>query len=227
VGQACTFLADMTLTGTTPTFDLTISGATNAGARYGADLDSTTDKFIMTGVAATMTQFTGSTPICAISIGPGIPSDTTGHATANSSMQFPSTSLPKWFIYTYITTSTGTNEVQTIDLGDIGAADTFKLTFNTHETGLITYADPMNAAIQTALAGLSDFADDETDVTVTRTSATVYVATFVGTKAQTDVGAITITSTTGFTPTGVTETTKGVVPTEDYNGTISAIWHDK
>lgn len=104
-------------------------------------------------------------------------------------------------------------EVQTINLGDIAAADTFKLTYNAHESALITYSTDMSAAIQAALVGLADF--EAGDVVVTKTSLSVYVVTFGGAFANRDATAITITTTTGFTPVGVTETTKGGVGTED------------
>jgi len=110
--KSCTILLDITMGSTTPVFDFTVSGGTTAGGRYGADLDSTTDKFIFTGVAAAITQLTtdGSTPIVTLDIGPGIPLDTTGSATANSCYSFPCTGLPKWLIYTYIYDGTSTTE---------------------------------------------------------------------------------------------------------------------
>lgn len=113
------------------------------------------------------------------------------------------------------------NEIQTIDLGDIGAADTYTLTFNAHATSAITYSADQTAAIQAALEALVDFAPG--DLVVTQTSASVYVVTFQSTGAYgaTDVGAITITNPTTFTPTGVTETNKGVVGDETYDLTLS------
>src|SRR3954466_4953470 len=98
------FLLDLTITGTTPLFDFTISGGQTA-TRHGAALDSTTDKFEFTaGGPATITQLTTdtSTPITTVSIGPGVTTDTTGSATANSAFAFSSVGLPPYLIYTYI-----------------------------------------------------------------------------------------------------------------------------
>ena len=114
------------------------------------------------------------------------------------------------------------DEIQTLELNDIGAADTFKLTFNGHETAdAITYSADMTAAIQAGLESLVDFVPG--DVTVTQTDTNSYPITFpaTGNYGMTDVGAITITTPTGFTPTGVTETNKGVVGDEVYALTLS------
>ena len=99
-------LLDITITGTTPTMDFTISGG-QAATRFGATLDSTTDKFEFTaGGPMTITQLTtaASTPIVAVSCGPGVQTDTTGSATVNSAYAFSAVTLPTWLIYTYITT---------------------------------------------------------------------------------------------------------------------------
>ena len=111
--NAVTFIIDITITGTTPTFDFTISGGQVAGGRYGATLDSTTDKFEFTaGGPATITQLTtaASTPITTVSIGPGVQTDTTGSATVNSAYAFSAVGLPPWLIYTYIYDGTTTDE---------------------------------------------------------------------------------------------------------------------
>ncbi len=101
--RAFTCLLDVTITGTTPLLDFTISGATTAN-RNGALLDSTTDKFQLGGVPVTITQLTtdASTPIVTIEVGPGITLDTTGSATVNSGYAFPVVGLPTYLIYTYI-----------------------------------------------------------------------------------------------------------------------------
>lgn len=84
----------------------------------------------------------------------------------------------------------------------------FKLTFNSHATDRVYYDADITAAIQAALDGLSDF--DPGDVTVSRTSATIYSVSFAGGAYEgQDVGPITITSPWGFTPTGVTVTEQG------------------
>jgi hypothetical protein len=104
---------DITITGTTPLFDLTISGGQVAGGRSGATLDSTTDKFEFTaGGPMAITQLTtdNSTPITTISCGPGVQTDTSGSATANSAFAFSAVTLPPWLIYTYIYDGTTNDE---------------------------------------------------------------------------------------------------------------------
>lgn len=111
--KSALFILDIAIAGTTPLFDLTISGGNTAGGRYGADLDSTTDKFEFTaGGPVTITQLTtdGSTPIVAINIGPGVQTDTTGSATVNSAYGFSCAVLPPYFIYTYIYDGTTMDE---------------------------------------------------------------------------------------------------------------------
>lgn len=97
------------------------------------------------------------------------------------------------------------NEVQTLNFNDIGAADTFTLTHAGTATGAITYSADMSTDIDTALSALATI----DNVTVSKTSLSVYVVTFTGGSGNTDVSALTITNQTGFTATGVTETTKG------------------
>lgn len=114
-GWARSFMCilDITITGTTPLFDLTISGGQTAGGRYGATLDSTTDKYEFTaGGPMTITQLTTdtSTPITVISCGPGVQTDTTGSATVNSAYSFSCATLPPWLIYTYVTDGTTGDE---------------------------------------------------------------------------------------------------------------------
>lgn len=99
------------------------------------------------------------------------------------------------------------NEIQTIDLNDIGAADTFKLTHNAVASAQITFAADMSTAIQTALEALASIGTG--NVTVAKGAGQTYACTFVGALAHTDVSAITITNSAGFTPGVVTETNKG------------------
>ena len=110
--KAFTCILDLTITGTTPLFDFTISGGTTAGGRKGATLDSTTDKFFLGGNGVTITQLTtdGSTPTVSIDVGSGVTLDTTGSATANSGYAFPVAGLPMWLIYTYIMDGTTNDE---------------------------------------------------------------------------------------------------------------------
>ena len=111
------------------------------------------------------------------------------------------------------------NEVQTIDLGDFGAADTFTLTWDGNATDPITHDTDISTDIDTALEALAGIAVG--DISVSRTSETVYVVTFEGALAEQDVSAITITDATGFTPTGVTETNAGVAPDEEYTYSLT------
>jgi len=102
------------------------------------------------------------------------------------------------------------NEVQTIELNDIGAADTFTLTYGGQTTSTITFnATPATFAadIQTKLLALSNIGP--ADVTVTATDGNSMVVTFVGDLRGRQVTQITITDVAGFTPTGVTATTPG------------------
>src|SRR3972149_3998177 len=73
------------------------------------------------------------------------------------------------------------NEVQTIELNDIGTADTFTLTYGGQTTSTITFnATPATFAadIQTKLLALSNIGP--ADVTVTATDGNSMVVTFVG-----------------------------------------------
>lgn len=100
----------------------------------------------------------------------------------------------------------GTSDVQTIELGDIAAADTYKLTFNTHATGTITYEADSSVAIKAALEALADFEPGDI-LSVVSVDDDTYTVTFDPSLGN--VGAITITNASGFTPTGVTHTATG------------------
>ncbi len=111
--RSFTCLVDVTITGTTPLFDFTISGGQIATRKAGALLDSTTDKFEFTaGGPITITQLTTdtSTPIVAIAVGPGLQTDTTGSATVNGAYAFSCAGLPPFLIYTYTYDGTTTDE---------------------------------------------------------------------------------------------------------------------
>lgn len=108
-------------------------------------------------------------------------------------------------ITTSQTDAAAINEVQTLELNDIGAGDTYTLTHGGTTTGTITYAADSSAAIKTALELLASI----TTVTVTSTDDDTYPVTFSGVDGGKNMGPITITGATGFTPTGVTETTPG------------------
>lgn len=98
---ACTFIIDVTITGTTPLFDFKVEGAITT-VRHGAQLDSTTDVFqFPTNASITQLTTDTSTPTISVEIGPGVPVDTTGSATANSAYAFPTVGLPDYLVYTY------------------------------------------------------------------------------------------------------------------------------
>lgn len=99
------------------------------------------------------------------------------------------------------------DEVQTIDLNDIGVGDTYKLTHNAVASSLLTFSADMHVAIQAALEALASIGTG--NVVVTKGAGQTYVCTFGGTKAKTDMSAITITNAVGFTPGSVAETNKG------------------
>lgn len=121
---AVTFLIDLTITGTTPTFDFSVYMA-NTSTRTGALIDSTLDivPFATTAAApatAAITQMTTdmSTPHVALSIGPGLTLDVTGSATANAHYSFPGYLTP-WLVYVYVYDGTTMDEDYT---GTISAA---------------------------------------------------------------------------------------------------------
>ena len=112
---AATFVLDITIAGTTPLFDLAFYGVVPAvvvgGTRYGATFDSTTDIFqFPTNAAITQLTTDGSTPTVTIDIGPNVPVDSSGSATANSGYSFPCVHLPQWLIYIYTYDGTTTDE---------------------------------------------------------------------------------------------------------------------
>lgn len=98
------------------------------------------------------------------------------------------------------------NEVQEVDLGDIGSGDTFTLTFDGQTTSAISFDVDMSSTIDTALEALSNIA--ASDITVTKGTGHVYSVNFGGTLAAQDVATLSITPT-GFTAGGVTVTQTG------------------
>ena len=126
----------------------------------------------------------------------------------------------------------GLVDIQTLELNDIAATDTFKLTHNALESTAITYSADMTAAITSALEGLASF--EPGDLVVTMTDTNTYVVTFRA--ALGAVSALTITSPVGFTPTGVTNTQDGTlaggyiqtvtfVPVMNRAATIKYLYH--
>lgn len=104
----------------------------------------------------------------------------------------------------------GENETQSIDLGDIGVADTFTLGFGGLTTAAIAYSATtatLAANIKAGLEALSTIADG--DITVVWRSAQLYEITFGGSLAATNVTPLTITNPTTFTPGSVVEVRAG------------------
>ncbi len=106
------------------------------------------------------------------------------------------------------------DEVQTISLSAGAAGDTFKLTFNTHASAVVTiptggFANVTAAQIKAALITISDWTTNTADISVVKT-LNDYAVTFTQLLGWSDVGAITITNKTGAADGSVAETTKGV-----------------
>lgn len=115
-----------------------------------------------------------------------------------------------------------TNEVQRIDLGDIGSGDTFTLTYSGQTTGSISYsATPATLAsnIDTALEALSNI--DASAVTVAHVSGALFDVTFGGNLAATDIALMTITPT-GFTAGSITERQHGGIQGAPARGAVFA-----
>lgn len=121
------------------------------------------------------------------------------------------------------------NEIQTLSLTAGLVSETFKLTYNAHEsTAAVTlptggYANVTAAQIKTCLLTISDFSTKTADIAVVK-STNDYIITFSGTLGNADIGAITVTSKTGAADGSVAETNKGVVGDEVYAGTLSVVY---
>lgn len=105
------------------------------------------------------------------------------------------------------------DERQEVDLGDIGAADTFTLTYKGQTTGAITFAADMSSAITTALEALSNI--EPGDVVVAKQSGQIYLVRLGGTLIATGIGVLAIGSPTTFTPGGVERLAFAAAPAED------------
>lgn len=127
------------------------------------------------------------------------------------------------------TTTLGTSSVaavHTIDLGDIGTGDTYKLTYDTTEcAALITYASDNTTAMQAKVTEIVGTGK----AVVTRTDANTYVVTYI--HGFTPASTITVTTVTGFTPKGDSgytaggiETTPATIGDETYAGTLSVVY---
>jgi hypothetical protein len=123
------------------------------------------------------------------------------------------TRLAEHAALTAITTS-ALDEIQTLALSAGIATETFKLTFNTHESAAVTlptggFANVTAAQIKTALLTISDWISNTDDIAVVKT-LNDYAITFTGLLGATDIGAITVTSKVGAADGSVAETVKGV-----------------
>jgi hypothetical protein len=96
---------------------------------------------------------------------------------------------------------TGAAERQLIALNDIGAGDSFTLTWEGQTTAAINQSSDMSSAIDTALENLSNI--EAGDITVTKVSGVQsYYVDFGGSLVGSGIALMTITPT-GFTPTGI------------------------
>lgn len=156
-----------------------------------------------------------------ITIYPGIAADTTGNHKAHNGI------IPRVFrvVSNLNTPAAAVNEVQTLTLTAGLATETFKLTYNAHESAAVViptggYANVTAAQIKTALLTISDWTTKTADIAVVKT-LNDYAITFSGTLGAQDISAITVTSKTGAADGSVAETTKGVVA-ETWNGGVYA-----
>lgn len=122
------------------------------------------------------------------------------------------------------------DEVQEIDLGDFAAGDSTKFTFDSVETTTALAFNTLDAGASAAaraaiVKAILDEVIPTADFTVTETTENlVYDVNFQAALSNQDVGAITITSATGFTPAGVTESTAGVAGDETYDINYSVVY---
>ena len=114
-----------------------------------------------------------------------------------------------------VTTKTGAADGSVAETNKGAAADTFKLTCNTHESsGTVTlpaggFANVPGADIKANLLLIEDFAGLGADIAVTKDGSD-YAIVFSGTLAATDVPDISVTSKTGAADGAVVETNKGI-----------------
>lgn len=101
-----TFVVDVTnMDGTSPLFDFTVKGANVADTNPPDDADV----FLLGAGWDGITQLTAEAPIITIHIGPDIPTDDTGSATADCAYGV-SAPLPEYLVYTYTTDGTTDDE---------------------------------------------------------------------------------------------------------------------
>lgn len=112
-----------------------------------------------------------------------------------------------------------TNEVQTVTITGTPSGGTFTLTYSGQTTSSIAY-NATAAAVQTALAALSNIGAGQVTVTGGPGPGTPYVVTFTGTLGGQNVNQMTATGslTGGSTPTiSVTTTTPGASFTRNWS----------
>ncbi len=97
------FVIDITITGTTPLFDFNIKGVNVAAPSDSTITYNTADAYTIGSSWVGITQLTtdASTPMVTVTIGPNIPTDNTGSATADCAYGISSI-LPPVLMYTYI-----------------------------------------------------------------------------------------------------------------------------
>jgi hypothetical protein len=105
------FVIDITITGTTPLFDFNIKGINVAAPSSASIPVNTSDAFTLGSSWVGITQLTtdASTPMVTVTLGPNIPTDNTGSATADCAYGV-STLLPPMLMYTYIVDGTTGDE---------------------------------------------------------------------------------------------------------------------
>jgi hypothetical protein len=108
----CTFVVDITITGTTPLFDFNIKGVNIAAPSSSSIPVNTSDAFLIGGAAwIGITQLTTdtSTPMVTIHLGPHVTTDVTGSATVDS-VYAVNCYLPPMLMYTYVVDGTTGDE---------------------------------------------------------------------------------------------------------------------
>jgi hypothetical protein len=112
-----------------------------------------------------------------------------------------------WSFVENLAAGVGTAEIMTLTLTNWSAGGTFTITFNGHTTAAVSYASDISATLLAALNGLAEFTGANSNVTVARTSATVYTITSQNTTkwygvSFSAVGTFTLTGGGSPSPTG-------------------------
>ncbi len=99
--DATLVIGNLTLAGTTPTFDFALYGADVKAGGGGIPDDGFI--YLLTGWAGITQKTAATATTTTIDIGPAIAADTTGSATASDRYGIQSL-LPRWLVYKYTTT---------------------------------------------------------------------------------------------------------------------------